>query len=95
MTKDELWDGDINKLPKDYISAVKQIFESQSALGVRFGILGKGIVPNYELLLANGQTDARYGKTGKQFPNTKKFNDGNITRVFSLDELKAAQLPTF
>ena len=95
MAIEELWDGDIYKLPKDYISAVKLMFISQNAVGVRFGILGKGIVPNYELILANGQTDPRIGKTGKPFPNTKKFNDGNITRVFTLDEIKAAQLPSF
>lgn len=89
----ELWDGDIYKLPKDYISKVKQMFESQNAIGVRFGILGKGIMPNYELLHSNGQTDPRYA-TGKPFPNTKKFNDGNITKIFSLDEIKAAQLPS-
>lgn len=94
MATAELWDGDIYKLPKDYISAVKQMFESQNAVGVRFGILGKGIVPNYELIFADGKTEPRFGKTGKPFPNTKKFNDGNITRVFTLNELKAAQLPS-
>lgn len=95
MAKEELWDGDIYKLPKDYISEVKQMFESQRAEGVRFGILGKGIVPNYELILPNGKTEPRFGKTGKLYPHTKKFNDGNITRVFTFDELKAAQLPSF
>lgn len=92
MATEELWDGDIKKLPKSYISEVKQMLESQGATGVRFGILGKGIIPNYELVFENGKTEARLGKSGKLYPNTKKFNDGNITKVFTLDELKAAQL---
>jgi hypothetical protein len=95
MATEELWDGDINKLPKSYISEVKQMFESQGAIGVRFGILGKGIIPNYELVFENGKTEPRLGKGGKLFPNTKKFNDGNITKLFTLDELKAAQLTFF
>lgn len=94
MATEDLWDGDINKLPKQYISDVKQMFMSQGAQKVRFGILGKGIAPNYELHFENGKTQARYG-SGKIFPNTEKFIEDHTTKFFTLDELKAAQLSSF
>lgn len=91
-TSEKRWDGDIAKLPKTYLSEVKKRLESQKAEGVRFGILGKGFHPNYELVFSDGRAQPMLGSNHNKYPQHKKFEEANVTRVFNLDEIKAAQL---
>lgn len=88
----EVWDGNIAKLPKDYLSKVKMMMKSQCAVGVRFGITGKGVHPNYELALAGGTTQPMSGQNHEKFRDYEEFDKTNITQLFNLSDIEAAQL---
>jgi outer membrane receptor for ferrienterochelin and colicin len=91
MAADKSWDGDINKLPKDYLSIVKQMVDKRDIAGVRFGITGKGVHPNYELIYIDGSRQPMSGQNHQKFRDFEEFDVTNITNIFTLDELKAAQ----
>ena len=88
----EVWDGNIAKLPKDYLSKVKMMMISQCAAGVRFGITGKGVQPNYELEFAGGVAQPMSGHNHEKYRDFEEFDRTNITRLFSLSDIEAAQL---
>lgn len=92
MNAEGSWDGDVYKLPKEYIGEVIKRIDKREMLGVKFGITGKGIHPNYQLILIDGSFRPMSGKNHKKFRNASAFNEVNITDIFTIAQLTAVIL---
>ncbi|WP_139300311.1 hypothetical protein [Nissabacter archeti] len=89
MKVEEQWDGEVRTLPKVYIGTVLGMIDKKEMKGVRFGLTGKGIHPNYQLVYLDDSTQAMSGQNHKKFRSLKEFEDGNISRIYTKDELSA------
>ncbi|MEQ4532338.1 MAG: hypothetical protein ABN478_13700 [Mixta sp.] len=92
MSVEVQWDGDIHHLPKSYVLDVRNIIDKPEIVGVRFGITGKGIQPNYQIVYIDGSLQTMSGQNHRQFKNVDEFKQGNISPLYTLGELQAVLL---
>ncbi|OBT08212.1 hypothetical protein A9267_10865 [Shewanella sp. UCD-FRSSP16_17] len=84
---------DLAKLPMSYLQKVHENMVSggsKEKTTVRLGLSGCGERPNYELTYGIGEKVAFNSSNHEHYSRSKTFNEENISRPFSYDELKAA-----
>lgn len=75
-------------LPKLYLMRVEKNMRSGST--VRFGLMGNGTNPNYELELSDGSRLPYGGLSHKRDERTEAFEEKNLSPPFTLEQLQDA-----
>jgi hypothetical protein len=83
------WNGQIDTLAADYL---KDVMGQMVTYGdrVQFGLSGSGQRPNYQVINAADKKMAFDSNNHLLHPQEHEFDGPNATRVFTLDQVKAA-----
>jgi hypothetical protein len=89
-TRNKRWNGKIDTLKTDYLN---DVMEKMAAYGdrVQFGLTGPGQRPNYLIINTSGKKMAFDSNNHLLHPTPEEFLGSNITRVFTLDQIKNAK----
>lgn len=82
---------DLKKLDPSYLRLVRDHMRNKQTT-VQFGLTGIGYAPNYQTCFGNGLKIARHGISTehKQFDKTEQFDEANLSRPFSYDDIEKA-----
>jgi hypothetical protein len=83
------WNGQIDTLAADYLKDVMGQMETYGDR-VQFGLSGSGSRPNYQVINAFDKKMAFDSNNHLLHPQAHEFDGPNATRVFTLDQVKAA-----
>lgn len=83
---DEKWNGDVSLLPESYIIKILPFLYKKETLGIKFGLTGKGIRPNYQVINIDGSVMAMRGDTHSEF-DIDKFDESRISECYTLDDI--------
>ncbi len=88
-TRTKRWNGKIDTLPADYL---RDVMTQMATYGdrVQFGLSGTGQGPNYQVINTAGKKMAFDSKNHLLHPVADEFASGNVTGVFTLDQVKTA-----
>lgn len=85
-----LWNGEnIHILPCDYMSKVIENIRNRHGINsfVKFGLTGKGVEPNYQVIDYKGGVFTYNGRSHDFDINTELYSENNLSRKFSYDDL--------
>jgi len=86
---------DLKKLGPSYLRLVRdhtRFTQSNPTPTVQFDLTGTGQSPNYQTCFSNGKKIARHGISAehKQFDKTEQFDEANLSRPFSYEDIQKA-----
>lgn len=81
----------VTQLPISFYQAVlANMVRSGHGKSVRFGIMGRGIQPNYQIAFADGVVRTYRGGTHRPYLETgAAFSASNLSREFAFEEMVA------
>lgn len=88
MSKIEWSDGNLPTLTKLYLMRVRKNMRTGSS--VRFGLMGNGTSPNYEVVLPDGASRAYSGLSHKRYSRADTFDEKNISQLFTEEQIEEA-----
>ena len=80
----------LSTLGKVFLRNVIDHMRGRAESTVCFGETGEGIAPNYQVTFPNGVVRTIRGLSHEAFEQADSFNEGRISRPFSLAEVQAA-----
>lgn len=83
---DEKWNGDVSLLPESYILRVLPFLFKKETAGIKFGLTGKGIRPNYQIINIDGSVMAMRGDTHTEF-DIDEFDESRISECYTKDDI--------
>jgi hypothetical protein len=88
-TSNKRWSGKIDALKADYL---KDVMQQMASYGdrVQFSLSGTGQHPNYQIINTLGKKMGFDGSKHLLHANPDEFIEGNISSVFTLDQIKSA-----
>lgn len=88
MSKIEWSDGNLPTLTKLYLMRVRKNMRTGSS--VRFGLMGNGTSPNYEIALPDGRSLAYSGLSHKRHSQADTFDEKNTSQLFTEEQIEEA-----
>lgn len=87
--------SDLKRFAPSYLRLVRdnmRLTQSNLTPTVQFGLTGTGQSPNYQTCFSNGKKIARHGNSPKhkQYRKSEQFEDSNISRPFTYQEIQQA-----
>lgn len=87
--------SDLEKLDTSYLRLVRdnmRFAPNNPTPTVQFGLTGTGQTPNYQTYFSKKRKTPRHGNSPehKQFDKTEQFDESNLSRSFSYQEIQQA-----